>query len=94
MNKIFVWCYEVPEWGRGHVASHAMTEDGRGVAGHVSSSIGWAHQDMIGSGWKDDAYKSAYPDGYEVVWLGDDPESSAEWRAAFALNKAMAEAKP
>ncbi len=78
------------DWG-GNVAGESMSEDGVAIASHVSSNEAWSYHDMIASGWKDGYYKSVYPDGYEIVWLGSNPESSEEWKTAFALNKARHE---
>jgi len=53
----------------------AISEEGRNLCSHLSSSIEWAKHDIgITSDWKHNIYKGFYPDGYELVWV-DDPES-------------------
>lgn len=62
-------CYHSgPKWFSGY----AFSPDHAGaIAGHVSSTLYFAHHDMVTSGWKDDIYQRACPDGFEVLWLGD-----------------------
>lgn len=87
MTKIFVWAVEATGWQRGDVIGFAMTEDGRGLASHLSSGTEWAKHDMgVTSNWKHDHYSKHCPDGYELVWI-DDPGVSDEWKTAFELNK-------
>lgn len=55
----------------------ALAQDGAYLAGHLSSSRGWAKHDIgIDSDWKHEIYKEHYQDGYELVWIDnmEDPE--------------------
>lgn len=68
----------------------ALAEDGTPLAGHCSSSIGWAKHDIgIGSDWKHDKYRAHYPDGYELEWV-DDVDGHPECLAAIAKANARA----
>ena len=50
----------------------ALSEDGEFLAGHVSSSLGFARHDMgLTSDRKHEHYKERYPDGFELVWVDD-----------------------
>lgn len=83
--KIFVLVTNKTPWG--DVVSSALAEDGTVLAGHCSSSIGWARHDMgvHPDGWKHDDYVKHYPDGYEVVDLLEvDPDSDTDFLAAYA----------
>lgn len=41
------------------------------IVDHLSSNEFWCQHDMgITSDWKHDIYDAAYPNGYELVWLG------------------------
>lgn len=69
--RIYCWvnARNGPDW----LVSVGVAEDGTYLAGHVSSSEGWARHDM-GFGeslWKHDLYKAHYPGGFELVWVGD-----------------------
>ncbi len=69
----------------------AISEDGKCLAGHCSSSPGWTRVDMIDSGWKDERYAAHYPNGYMIVDLIDvDPDTDEGFRAAVALANAAA----
>lgn len=67
----------------------AIAEDGKYLAGHLSSSEAWAKHDMgLTSEWKHDLYRAHYPDGYEVEWV-DKPREHAGLMAAYAKNQAL-----
>lgn len=68
----------------------ALCEDGHCLAGHLSSTEGWAKHDIgINSDWKHDKYKEHCPEGYELVWV-DDAEGHEGIDAAYTLNQALA----
>ena len=84
-KKIFVFMNS----GRGTdwIEGMALCEDGRYIAGHVSSSEGFFKHDMgLTSDWHHDDYKSACPDGYELVYV-DDPRNHEGLMAAYKLNQ-------
>lgn len=67
----------------------AIAEDGTYLAGHISSTEGWARHDIgIGSDWKHDTYRKHYPEGYELVWL-DKPKGHVGLKEAYDRNQAM-----
>lgn len=67
----------------------ALCEDGHCLAGHLSSSEGWAKHDIgINSDWKHENYKNHCPEGYELVWL-DDPNGVPEFESACEKNKQL-----
>lgn len=81
-HKIF--CFINSGRGTDWIRVSALSEDGEFLAGHVSSSEGFAKHDIgLTSDWKHDAYKERYPDGYELVWV-DDPKGHADLMAAHA----------
>lgn len=56
----------------GDVMGYAMTKKHEIIDNHFSSGVNWCKHDMgITSDWKHDRYKEVYPDGYELVWLGE-----------------------
>jgi hypothetical protein len=68
----------------------AIAEDGHCLAGHLSSSLGWAQHDIgITSDWKHENYAEHYPDGYELVWL-DSPRGHEGLMEAYRLNQLLA----
>ena len=83
-------------YGDGDVISTALAEDGHALAGHLSSSEGWAQHDMGlgGSTWKHDRYAEHYPDGYELVWVGTDLNVAGYpgLEQAYAAHTRLAEA--
>ena len=102
MNKIFLWCvplgtgsgYVNGSTRGGDVVGYAMSDEGIGLASHLSSSPEWSKHDMgyQDCDWKHDVYSTYYPNGYELVWLEEDElDSNPEWVIAFELNKKMAE---
>lgn len=80
--------------GRGSDMQHviALCEDGHCLAGHLSSSEGFAKHDIgMTSDWKHDHYKEHCPEGYELIWV-DEPGGSPEIDAAYLLNQQIAKA--
>ena len=59
------------------VEAIALTEDGKLVGRHLSSTIDWAKRDIVRSGHRQD-YAKHYPGGYELVWI-DDPSTDPRW---------------
>lgn len=103
MNKIFVWCVALGT-GSGYISGssvggdvmgYAMSDEGIGLASHLSSNSEWSKHDMgISSSWKHNVYSKYYPNGYELVWLEENElDNNPEWVVAFELNKKMAEEK-
>jgi hypothetical protein len=90
MNKIF--CF-INGGSPGWYNVAALAEDGYCLAGHLSSSEGWAKHDIgIGSDWKHEQYKAHYPDGYELVWLNDDElDINKEFNLAIKKNEELGE---
>lgn len=84
MKKIFCFINGVSSMGY-HVA--ALSEDGKVLAGHCSSSEGYAKHDIgINGNWKHDKYKEAYPDGYQLIWLNEsETESNIEFQNALEI---------
>jgi hypothetical protein len=71
MNKIFIFINagKDTDWVQGV----AISEDGKALAGHVSSNYAFFRHDMgLTSDRKHEKYKDHYPDGYELVEV-DDP---------------------
>lgn len=55
----------------GDTMGFAVDKDLNKVASHYSSGINWTKFDMgINSTNKHDVYKKAFPNGYELIWLG------------------------
>lgn len=78
--------------GIGGVMVVALAEDGESLAGHASSSEGWAMRD-IDSQRKHEAYAKKYPDGYDFIWLqGEVADDLTIIQDLVAKNKALAEA--
>ena len=79
--------------GRGNMLFPcALAEDGKVLAGHCSSSPGWARHDMGADGhctWKHELYAAHYPQGFEVEWV-DDPTTHPGCREAIARANAAA----
>lgn len=56
----------------GDVMGYAVTKDFAEITSHFSSGVNWSKHDMgITSDWKHDIYKQTYPNGYELIWLGE-----------------------
>jgi len=86
--KIYLSCFPANGWGVGSVIGFALSEDGQGLASHLSSSIDFSKHDMgLTSDWKHDHYQKSYPEGYELIWV-DDADTDPRWQAALKLNKA------
>lgn len=55
----------------GDTIGFAYNENKELITSHYSSDINWTMHDMgITSDWKKAIYEEKYPDGYELVWLG------------------------
>lgn len=55
----------------GDVIGYSVNDKGEQIASHWSSGVNWSKHDMgVTSDWKHDIYKSLYPDGYEIVYIG------------------------
>lgn len=55
----------------GDTLGYAVDKDGNVIETHYSSGLGWTYRDMgISSDWKHETYKTKYPNGYELIWLG------------------------
>jgi len=91
--KIYAFCYVMEGWD--DLAGFALAEDGTGLAEHISSDEQWSQYDMTATPAKREAYAKHYPDGYELIWLGCEPdiEQHAELKAALKLNQ-QDEAQP
>lgn len=89
LPKIFVFP-EVPDREFGDCVYVAVAEDGAQLAWHVSSSEGFGKMDMGltsgPTGAKHQAYRSKYPNGYDLVWVKD-------WRSHPVLNDIAARNK-
>jgi hypothetical protein len=92
MPKIFCWINsgKGTEWQ----IVMAVAEDGCFLASHLSSHEEWAKHDIgLTSDWKHNAYRSHYPDGYELVWV-DDAQTHEGLQAAYVLNQRRAAEAP
>lgn len=79
--------------GIGGVMVVALAEDGQVLAGHASSSEGWAMRD-IDSPSKHKVYAEKYPEGYNFVWLDQKaPGDEAQINALAEKNQAAAAAR-
>lgn len=86
LPKIYLFAGRDNSFGPGY-AGFALAEDGTGICGHFSSSIGFAKHDLgLTSDWKHEYYEKHYPNGYELEWV-DDPYNHAKWRVAYRLNQ-------
>ena len=67
----------------------AVSEEGLQLAGHLSSTEGFARHDIgITSDCKHDKYKKHYPGGFELVWIELDAEPpQALTDAVESMNK-------
>lgn len=84
---LFVNSGKGTEWQCGS----ALSEDGEFLAGHCSSSEGWAKHDMgLTSDWKHEHYRERYPGGFELEWV-DDAKTHAGVQAAYAKHVAAGE---
>ena len=93
--KIFTYCYGIPVFPD-DVAGAALSEDGRVLVSHISSNPNWSRLDLQHPAARN-AYAAYYPDGYELVWLGYEPDPAVypEFAAAVAANeRAVADARP
>lgn len=90
-HKILLYTY-TPADCRG-VIGVALAEDGTGLARHLSTSPNWARYDLTQPAHQA-TYAAHYPAGYELVWLGHEPDADAlpALGAALQLNQAATEA--
>jgi hypothetical protein len=88
MNKIYCFVNGRNSFGCSVVA---LADDGRCVAGHLSSNIHFAIHDIgITSDWKHDIYKELFPDGYELEWIDEkDLDDHVGLQAACELNRLL-----
>lgn len=64
----------------------AISKDG-GLAGHLSSSEGWAKHDIgVESTWKHEIYNKKYPEGWEIEWVDDVPNHKELMELIEVLN--------
>lgn len=80
MSKIYVFAVPTGRSSYGVIQDAEPTGDTRGFAysenkelitSHYSSGINWTMHDMgITSDWKKAIYEEKYPEGYELIWLG------------------------
>lgn len=71
MNKIFI-TYQDGGVRSGDVIGYALAEDGDNLASHLCSGQHHVRHDMgITSDWKHETYNKKYPEGYELVWVGE-----------------------
>lgn len=84
--KIYAFCYKME--GFEFTAGAAVAEDGAGLAEHISSSEEWCRRDMQHAA-KREIYAAHYPDGYDLIWLGFEPDFvlNPEFAAALRLNQ-------
>lgn len=88
-EQMKIYCAVVGKYGQDDLQVAALAEDGEFVAGHISSSVYWAQNDIgITSTRKHELYQKQYPQGYELVWI-DDIEKDARWKEAYAKNQAI-----
>lgn len=74
----------------GWIGVIALAEDGEYLAGHISSSVGWAVHD-IDTESKHEFYRRKYPEGYEFKWLdSDNPDDLAVIKDLGTKNQALA----
>lgn len=89
MKKIYLFCLPC-SWGP-DVIGYAVTQDGRGLANHLCSSVDWAKHDMgLTSGWKHDLYAAAVPEGFRLEWV-DDVDRHPGLQEALRLNRELLE---
>lgn len=96
-TKIYVFCNtNGGDWLHGY----AIGEDGRCVASHTSSTVGYVKTDMgvtepptaIGA-QKRELYADAYPSGYEIVWIPvEEVKTHPGLEAAYQKNQERARA--
>lgn len=87
MKKIY--CFVNGGKGTDWQNVQALSEDGVFLAGHISSSEGYAKHDIgMTSDWKHDIYKETYPEGYELEWV-DDPKNHDGITKAYEKHLAL-----
>ena len=86
-NKIYLTCFPHPAIGEDDVLGQALSEDGKVLASHLSSSIWFSQHDMgLTSNWKHEKYKKYYPDGFDLEWV-DNTSTHEGWTQALKLNQ-------
>ncbi len=90
-HKILLYTY-TPEGSRG-VIGVALAEDGTGLAQHLSTSTNWARHDLTQPEHLT-TYAAHYPTGYELIWLGHEPDEYTLplLDTALRMNEAATEA--
>jgi len=88
-----VFAFIMGRWGDDYSVG-AVSEDGQGVAGHVSSSPEFAKADIgfgdtIPGRGNRKRYDEFFPDGYKLEWI-DDPAERPDVLAAIKLNHIQA----
>ena len=88
MNKIY--CF-INSSSPSFIHVVALGDDGKVLAGHSSSTEGWAKHDIgITSDWKHDSYKEHFPDGYELEWVDSkDVKTHEGLQKAIEINNAL-----
>lgn len=96
--KIFLFCVATGQGSGavngstpcGDVIGYALAEDGKGLAMHLSSNVGFAKHDLgLTSDWKHSYYDKHYPDGYDLEWIDEaDLDGHEAFQAARTLNHA------
>ncbi len=84
--KIYLACFP-GGFRAGDVIGYALSENGEGLASHLSSDVYFSKHDMgLTSDWKHDYYAKCFPEGYELIWI-DNPDTDERWLKAMELNK-------
>lgn len=100
MAKIFLFCIAT-HTGTGNrsgstpggdVIGYALSEDGKCLASHLSSSVDFSKHDMgLTSNWKHEYYKE-YDQNYELEWIDEDKlDAHPGYISALAKNHARYE---
>lgn len=86
-----IYCFVNSGKGTDWQLGAALSEDGEFLAGHCSSSEGFAKLDMgMASDSKHEHYRERYPGGYELEWV-DDAKTHLGVQAAHAKHVAAGE---
>lgn len=87
MKKIYCFINSGKETSCQNV--QALSEDGKFLAGHISSNEGFAKHDIgVTSNRKHEIYKKEYPKGYELEWV-DDPINHTGVMSAYEKHKKL-----
>jgi hypothetical protein len=71
------------------VKGAALAEDGTILGTYACSSLRWLQRDLQTTAFQE-KYSAHYPDGFELVWLGETPERDEAWRAAIERHQRIA----